>query len=136
MRYLLDTDTCVDLLRGLGPVVKRLQDLTPDDCGISTITSFELFAGAAKAREPDRERKKIAILFSVVKELPFTAREARCAGDLRKELEQAGRPVGAYDLLIAAHALTTDLILVSANSDEFGQIANLPLENWRQTKQG
>jgi tRNA(fMet)-specific endonuclease VapC len=131
MQYLLDTDTCVDLLRGVGSVVARLKKLTPDDCGISAISSFELFTGAAKVRDPRRETAKIDALLEVVEELPFAGTEARRAGSLRALLEKAGTPIGAYDLLIAAHALTTELILVTANTAEFSQVRGLALENWR-----
>ena len=131
MQYLLDTDTCVDLLRGVRPVAEKLQTLTPDDCGISAITSFELFAGAARARDPGRETQKVHKLVDVVEELPFDADAARRAGALRSELEEAGTPIGPYDLLIAAHALALELALVTANSGEFGRVAGLRLENWR-----
>ena len=131
MQYLLDTDTCVDLLRAVWSVVEKLQTLTPDDCGISAITSFELFAGAARARDPRRGAEKVQKLFDVVEELPFDADAARRAGVLRSELEEAGTPIGPYDLLIAAHALALKLALVTANSGEFGHGAGLRLENWR-----
>lgn len=131
MQYLLDTDTCVDLLRGARTVVEKLETLTPDDCGISAITSFELFAGAARARDPRRETEKVHKLVDVVEELPFDTDAARRAGALRSELEEAGTPIGPYDLLIAAHALALDLALVTANSGEFGRVAGLRLENWR-----
>jgi tRNA(fMet)-specific endonuclease VapC len=131
LQYLLDTDTCVDLLRGARTVVEKLETLTPDDCGISAITSFEIFAGAARARDPRRETEKVHKLVDVVEELPFDTDAARRAGALRSELEEAGTPIGPYDLLIAAHALALDLALVTANSGEFGRVAGLRLENWR-----
>jgi tRNA(fMet)-specific endonuclease VapC len=131
LQYLLDTDTCVDLLRGVRTVVEKLQTLTPDDCGVSAITSFELFAGAARARDPRRETEKVRKLVDVVEELPFDADAARRAGALRFELEEAGTPIGPYDLLIAAHALALKLALVTTNSGEFGRVAGLRLENWR-----
>ncbi len=131
MQYLLDTDTCVDLLRGVRTVVEKLETLTPDDCGISAITSFELFAGAARARDPRRETEKVNKLVDIVEELPFDADAARRASALRLELEEVGTPIGPYDLLIAAHALALELALVTANSGEFGRVAGLRLENWR-----
>ena len=112
-------------------VVAKLEKLTPDDCGLSALTSFELFAGAARARDPRRETEKIQKLVDVIQELPFDAAAARRAGALRSELEEAGTPIGPYDLLIAAHALALDLALVSANIREFGRVAGLRLENWR-----
>ena len=131
MRYLLDTDTCIDVLRGVSAVVAHLRALASDDCAISVITSFELYAGVAKARQPARETQKIKLLLEVVRELPFAGREAQHAGQLRAQLEIEGRPLGAYDLLIAGHSLAAGLILVTANTKDFGRVENLPLENWR-----
>jgi tRNA(fMet)-specific endonuclease VapC len=131
VEYLLDTDTCVDLLRNVPAVIDKMRTLAPDDCGISVITSFELFAGAARARDPRREAQKVQALVDVVEEVSFTPDAARRAGLLRFELETAGTPIGAYDLLIASHALVLDLTLVTANAEEFGHVPGLPLETWR-----
>ena len=118
-------------MRGLPAVVQQLEALAPDDCVISAITSFELFAGAMGARVPSREREKIERLLQVLKEAPFEAGAARVAGALRSQLEKAGRLIGPYDLLIAAHALTLDLVLVTANKREFGRVTSLQIESWR-----
>ena len=131
MEYLLDTDTCVDLLRNVAAVIEKLRALAPDDCGISAITSFELFAGAVRARDPRRETQKVQALLDVVEEISFTPDAARRAGVLRFELEAAGTPIGPYDLLIASQALVLDLTLVTANAEEFGHVPGLLLENWR-----
>ena len=131
MDYLLDTDTCIDLLRGLSSVVSKLEALSPEDCGISAITTFELFAGAAKARQPSIEIDKIERLVSVLEEIGFDQEAARQAGTLRHRLDKAGTPLGPYDLLIAAHALALDLTLVTANTGEFGRVADLRIESWR-----
>lgn len=131
MEYLLDTDTCVDLLRGLRSVIGKLEQLAPEDCAISTITTFELFAGAAKARQPRAEMDKIKRLVEVVEEVSFDAAAARQAGSLRHRLDKAGTPVGPYDLLIAAHALALDLTLVTANIGEFSRVPGLHIESWR-----
>lgn len=131
MEFLLDTDTCVDLLRSVRPVIDKLRTLVPDDCGISVVTSFELFAGAARARDPRGEAEKVQALLDVVEEISFTPDVARRAGLLRFELESVGTTIGAYDLLIASHALVLDLTLVTANTAEFGNVPGLSLENWR-----
>jgi tRNA(fMet)-specific endonuclease VapC len=131
MRYLLDTDTCVDILRATSVAVEKLASLTPDDCVISTVTSFELFAGAANARNPRREAEKVKRLLEIVGELPFDSEAARRGGELRLQLERAGTPVGPYDLLIAAHALALGLTLVSANRGEFQHVPGLRIETWR-----
>jgi len=129
--YLLDTDTCVDLLRNVPPVIEKLRILAPDDCGISVVSSFELFAGAARARDPGREAQKVEALLNVIEEISFAADAARRAGALCFELETAGTPLGSYDLLIASQALVLDLTLVTANMREFGRVPGLSLEKWR-----
>jgi tRNA(fMet)-specific endonuclease VapC len=86
---------------------------------------------AARARDPRRETEKIQKLVEVIQELPFDADAARRAGALRSELEEAGTPIGPYDLLIAAHALALDLALITSNSREFGRVAALRFETWR-----
>jgi tRNA(fMet)-specific endonuclease VapC len=131
VQYLLDTDTCVDLLGNVSPVIEKLRALAPDDCGISAISSFELFVGAARARDPRREAQKVERLLDVVEEISFDPDAARRAGALRFELETAGTPIGPYDLLIAGHALVLDLTLVTANTEEFGHVPGLLLEKWR-----
>ena len=131
MLYLLDTDTCIDVLRGLAAPLRKLEALSPDDCGVSTITSFELFAGAAKARRPQEESAKIEKFLEVIKEQPFDGDAARTCGELRIALDRAGTPVGPYDLLIAAHALVLGLSVVSANVSEFSRVPGLAVQNWR-----
>jgi tRNA(fMet)-specific endonuclease VapC len=131
VEYLLDTDTCVDLLRNVRPVIGKLRTLATDDGGISVITSFELFAGAARARDPRREAQKVQALLDVIEEISFDLEAARRAGALRVELEAAGTPLGPYDLLIASHALVLELTLVTANTKEFGHVPNLSLETWK-----
>ena len=131
MEFLLDSDTCVDLLRNVPAVIDKLRTLAPDDCGISVITSFELFAGAARAGDPRREAEKVQALLDVIDEISFTPDAARRAGLLRFELETVGTPIGPYDLLIASQALVLDLTLVSANVEEFGHVPGLSLETWR-----
>jgi tRNA(fMet)-specific endonuclease VapC len=131
VEYLLDTDTCVDLLRNVPPVIEKLRTLAPDDCGISAITIFELFAGAARARDPRREAQKVQALLDVVEAISFDHDAARHAGALRFQLGTAGTPIGPYDLLIASHALVLDLKLVTSNTEEFGHVPGLSLENWR-----
>ena len=94
MEYLLDTDTCVDLLRNVPAVIEKLGTLGPDDCGISAISSFELFAGAARTHDPRREAQKVQALLNVIEEISFDPDAARRAGALRFELEIAGTPIG------------------------------------------
>jgi len=131
MRYLLDTNTCVDALRNHPNVVKRLSAVTPGDCVISTITSYELYTGIAKCAAPANKRAKVALLLQTVTELPFDQTAAREAGRIRGLLESQGQMIGPYDVLLAAQALATDLILVTANTGEFQRVPALTVENWQ-----
>jgi len=128
--YLLDTDTCIAVLRKKPAALTRLQSLSPDDCGISSITAFELFAGAAKARDPKAEHAKLDQFFSVVDVLNFEEAAAAQAARVRANLEKAGTPIGAYDLLIAGHALALGVTLATGNTNEFSRVAGLRLETW------
>jgi len=130
MTLLLDTDVCIALLRGLPATMNRLASLSPDDCGISVVTAFELFAGAAKARAPEKERAKIDRLLKVVGVLAFDQVAAESAARVRAELEQAGTPIGSYDLLIAGHAIALELTLATGNLREFKRVRGLPLDAW------
>ncbi len=130
MTYLLDTDTCIAVLRQKPAALARLQSLSPDDCGISAITSYELFAGAEKARDAKSERAKLDQFFAVVDVLDFDEAASAEAAAIRATLEKAGTPIGPYDLLIAGHALVLGVILVTGNTNEFRRVSGLQLENW------
>jgi tRNA(fMet)-specific endonuclease VapC len=131
MRYLLDTNTCVDVMRNHPNVVNRLSAVAPGDSVISTITSYELYTGIAKCASPDRERAKVDLLLQTVIELPFDQTAAREAGRIRGLLESQGQMIGPYDVLLAAHALAAGLILVTANTTEFQRVPGLTVENWQ-----
>ncbi len=131
MRYLLDTNTCVDVMRNHSNVVNRMFGVAPGDSVISTITSYELYTGIAKCDSPDKEQAKVDLLLRTVIELPFDQTAAREAGRIRGLLESRGEMIGPYDVLLAAHALAAGLILVTANTNEFQRVPGLTVENWR-----
>lgn len=130
MIYLLDTDCCVAVLRGQREVVNRLSALSPDDCAVSAITAYELLAGAAKARFPEREHARLRTFFDMVTTLEFGNDAATWAATVRADLERAGTPIGPYDILIAGHALSQDLILATGNLREFQRVRALRVEAW------
>ncbi len=130
MTHLLDTDTCIGILRQQSGFVERLSRLSPVDVAVSMVTVYELFSGIEKTREPATERLKVARFLAVVNELPFDRASAEIAARIRMELERAGRPIGPYDLLIAGQALSHGLILVTNNVTEFQRVAGLTLESW------
>jgi tRNA(fMet)-specific endonuclease VapC len=131
MLYLLDTNLCIAAMRNDAIVLQRLSALSPDDCMISTITTYELYTGIEKCTDPSKELGKVKLLLDTVGELPFDGPAAREAGRIRALLESQGRMKGAYDVLLAGHALSAALTLVSANTAEFSRVPGLGLENWQ-----
>ena len=131
MKYLLHTDTCVDVLRALSPVIARIAETPPDEVAVSTVTVYELSCGVEKCRQPGRERTKVGGFLGATHVLPFLAPAAMAAARIRARLEARGEPIGPYDYLLAGQALSAGLTLVTANTREFGRIPGLSLENWR-----
>lgn len=130
MLYLLDTDICISVLRGIQPVCDHLIQQEPDNCGVSSVTAFELYAGARKSAAPARTLGKIEEFLTQVKPLPFDSEAARQAGTIRIQLEALGCPIGPYDLLIAGHALSLNATLTTGNLREFSRVTGLRVENW------
>ena len=130
MRYLLDTNTCIGVMRSHPRVVARLSAVGPADCAVSTITSYELHTGVAKCAAPATEQAKVELLLKTVRELSFDPAAAREAGRIRALLESQGQMIGPYDVLLAAHAVSASLTLVTANSGEFQRVPGLNIENW------
>src|SRR5262245_61453082 len=112
-------------------VVQRLSALAPGDCAISTITAYELFTGVEKCANPAKERAKVERLLSTVFRLPFDAAAAADAARIRAALEAIGQTIGPYDLLLAGHAISLQLVLVTNNSAEFARVVGLGLANWQ-----
>jgi len=130
MTHLLDTDTCIGVLRQQSGMVQRLSRLAPTDCAVSTVTVYELFCGVEKAQDPSKERQKVERFVAAIIELPLDRAAAERAAQIRVELERQGQPIGPYDLLIAGQAVASGLTLVSNNVGEFQRVGGLRLESW------
>lgn len=132
MKYLLDTNVCVDYLtRRYTGVVDRIVSSSPDDLCVSSIVVAELRYGADKSQRRSENHRRIDVLVDEIACVDFDLDAAAVFGRLRSELEGRGAPIGPYDLLIAAHALCLGLTLVTDNVREFQRIDRLALENWR-----
>lgn len=132
MKYLLDTNVCVDFLTRRYPgVVDRIMASSPDDLCVSSIVVAELRYGADKSQRRAENHRRIDLLAEEIPCVDFDLEAAAVFGRLRAELEGRGEPIGPYDLLIAAHALSLGLTLVTDNVREFQRIDRLALENWR-----
>jgi tRNA(fMet)-specific endonuclease VapC len=132
--YLLDTNACIALINGHSPALRaRVQKATDGgaDVLVSSIALFELWYGVAKSTKQDFNRKHLeSFLAGPVRVLPFEDADAHAAGSVRAALEAVGRPIGAYDLLIAGQALRHQLTLVTANVSEFSRVKGLVWQDW------
>lgn len=130
MAFLLDTNTLSDLVRQpKGRVRQRIARVGNAAICTSIIVAAELRFGMVRKGSPRLTAQVEAILGSILT-LPLEAPVDRVYADLRARLAAAGRPIGANDQLIAAHAVTLGCTLVTANTREFARIPELPLENW------
>jgi tRNA(fMet)-specific endonuclease VapC len=132
MRYMLDTDTCIEILRGRAPAaLARLVALKPADVGVSAITLAELRFGAAKSVRRGHHESVVAAFCGSITVADFDSNAASIYGALRSELESKGTPIGAPDMLIAAHALSLAAVVITGNVREFRKVPGLSVENWR-----
>jgi len=127
MRCMLDTDTCVYLIKK-APGLKPISAV--QDCYISTIVLGELEYGVANSSEERREQNRQALLdfVSAVQILPLTESVSETYGELRAALKR--QPIGPNDTWIAAHALALQLPLVTNNTREFSRVPNLIIDTW------
>ncbi|PKN20565.1 MAG: VapC toxin family PIN domain ribonuclease [Deltaproteobacteria bacterium HGW-Deltaproteobacteria-6] len=131
MRYLLDTDACIYIIKKQPvKVFNRLKKCSIGDVAVSSITVAELEYGAAKSSRPDQNRNALLAFLSPFEILPFDDQAAIHYGDIRSHLEKTGKLIGSMDMLIAAHARSIPLILVSNNTGEFARVPDLHVENW------
>lgn len=129
MRYLLDTNAVIALLNDKDSrLAQRARQNEPGDLCISAIVAHELFYGAFKSQRAERN---VAIVDSLKFEvLDFDKEDARQAGEVRAALAAKGTPIGPFDVLIAGQALARNLILITHNTDEFGRVNGLQIEDW------
>ncbi len=132
MKYLLDTCTVSDFVKGQPGVLARIKATPPQLIAISTVTHFEIEFGLQL--NSDRARKLAPVMdafLSSITILPFEDADAKAAGAIRAALQKQGQPVGAYDVLIAGCGLARGLVVVTSNLGEFQRIGGLQVENWR-----
>ena len=134
MNYLLDTNACIALINGKPASVRtRFQKAanTGATIYVSSVVSFELWYGVAKSSLKEFNAKRLETFFAgPITVLAFDDEDARIAGVIRAALEVSGKPIGAYDLLIAGQALRHKLTLVTANISEFARVKGLTWQDW------
>lgn len=130
LRYLLDTNLCIRVLRDRPQAVRERFNLEAEGLCISTIVLTELLHGAAKSDRPEHNRREVERFAARLTVLPFDEPAAGHAADIRAVLERQGRTIGGYDLLIAGHARSRGLTVVTGNLAEFERVEGLRCEDW------
>ena len=131
MKYLLDTNVCIHYLnRRSETIIRKLELHPPDDIAVCVVVEAELYYGAMKSNNPEHTLAEQSEFLKPYKSLPFDKATALEFGRIRAFLEKQGMPIGPYDLMIAAIALTNNLILVTHNTKEFGRVPDLRVEDW------
>lgn len=129
--YMLDTDICIyTIKRKPAQVLKHLQSLQAGMVLMSSITFAELMNGAKKSNYVEDNIRRLEALSEIIEVVPFDKDAAIHYGNIRSDLEKRGMIIGGNDLLIAAHAVSRNLMLVTNNTREFSRVSGLQIENW------
>jgi tRNA(fMet)-specific endonuclease VapC len=131
VKVLLDTDICIYAInrRAPGPL-ERLRGYSLGDVGISAVTYAELRFGVENSARAEENLERLERFLLPLEIVSFDAEAGRWYGRVRTQLQRAGSPIGANDLLIAAHALSLGVILVTGNVREFERVEGLHIERW------
>ena len=128
--YILDTNTLIYFFKGIGNVADKFLAASPKDIGIPAVVLYELEYGIARSTSPRKRMKQLEELCSLVEVLSFGKEEAKTSASIRASLEKKGTPIGPYDLMIAATALSRQGILVTSNTKEFKRVPKLKIIDW------
>ena len=131
MKYFLDTNICIYVInKRPSAIIAKFTEVPPQELGISAIVVSELRYGVAKSQQAERNQQLLDAFLRPFQIVPYGKKAAQAYGTIRAELEKKGQPIGREDLLIAAHAVSADLTLITNNEDEFRRVPNLRVENW------
>ena len=136
--YLLDTNACIALINGNETSVRRRFQRAVGRRSVmllSSIVSFELWYGVAKSQRKEANTERLGAFFAGPLEWTlFDEEDARAAGTIRAELEAIGKPIGAYDVLLAGQARRHGATLVTSNTAEFARVSGLKWEDWAASR--
>ena len=131
MKLMLDTNICIYIIKQQPvDVLKRFLEYQIGDIGISSITLSELRYGVAKSTHQEKNAKALDEFITPLEVVSFDEEAAHVYGEVRATLEKAGTPIGAMDMLIAAHAVSLGIPLVTNNTREFARITSLNVIDW------
>jgi Predicted nucleic acid-binding protein, contains PIN domain len=133
MKYMLDTNICIYAIKHKpDTVIRNFLSHDPEELCISAITYAELMHGVEKSMAVERNRIAMSLFLSPITILQFDERAAEEYGRIKAELEKKGTPIGPMDTLIASHAKSRGLIIVTNNTREFNRVVGLTVEDWTQ----
>ena len=135
--YLLDTNACIALINGTEAIVRRRFHRAAKSglMLVSSIVAFELWYGVGKSQRKESNSRRLEAFFAGPLEwAQFDEEDAREAGSVRAELESSGKPIGAYDVLLAGQARRRGATLVTSNAREFGRVRGLKWEDWASSR--
>ena len=127
---MLDTNLCIRVLRDRPPALRPRFNAEADVLSISTVVLTELMCGAEKSRKPVENRQEVLRFAAGLEVLPFDDQAAAHAAEIRAALDRRGQMIGGYDVLIAGHARSRGLIVVTGNLGEFTRVEGLRSEDW------
>ncbi len=130
LRYMLDTDICIYTINNRPPHLRDTFNRNNEHLSLSAVSLAELQYGAEKSSMAERNLAVVERFATRVEVLAFDQKAAIQSGQIRAELAKAGTPIGPYDVMIAGHARSEGLILVTNNVREFSRVDGLRLENW------
>jgi len=131
MKYLIDTNICIYMMnKRPAEIIKKFKQFELGEIGISIITVSELQYGVAKSTYRKKNEVRLEEFLAPFEILTYDQTAAKVYGDIRFQLEKRGQPIGPLDLLIAAHAISQDMVLITNNEKEFRRIKKLKIDNW------
>jgi len=131
MKYLIDTNICIYIMNNHPPeVLEKFKHIGVGEVGISSISVSELHYGACKSKKIKQNIKRLEEFLFPFDILTYDENASREYGKVRSQLEKKGQIIGPLDMLIAAHAISRELTIITNNTKEFRRIRSLKVENW------
>lgn len=136
LRYMLDTNVCIFVIKNRPPYLREIFNAEAQHLSVSAVALAELMFGAEKSANPTDNLNIVEHFAARMPVLSFDEKAASHYGQIRATLERAGTPIGPYDLMIAGHARSEGLVLVTNNSREFERVDGLRVEDWTSGRTG
>lgn len=130
MRYLLDTNAAIALMKENPQVQQHVRRVGISSLWICAPVEAELWYGVSKSAQQERNRARLLTLLEWLPSLPFAGQATRHFGEIRAHLARLGKPIGPYDLQVAAIGRAQGMVVVTHNTDEFSRVPGLMLEDW------